>query len=194
MEFTQQRATFIRHLVARGLKNFRVLDTCCTTGCIRTAITPTRTSALRQVTAKDGVHFVTSGYRHITSAYVRATTQNTAKPHCHFWRGFRSGVGAACTGMQRHSQAQVRGNAVGGTAHRGVKSRGHFMQRGFTPIDADNLLVYIVLSPLLWSYNLSIWFALVLCAMQRTDAVLAFNRSYLAYYSCFYKYSICIYQ
>jgi hypothetical protein len=64
MEFTQLRDTLI--------SNFRVLDTCCTTGCISTANTPSRISALRQVTAKNGVHFVTAGYKHLTSAYVTA--------------------------------------------------------------------------------------------------------------------------
>jgi hypothetical protein len=72
MQFIQLRTTLIRHQVARGLKNFRVLDTCCTTRCISMANTSTRTSALRQVTAKDGVHFVTSGYKHLTLAYVGA--------------------------------------------------------------------------------------------------------------------------
>jgi hypothetical protein len=71
-DFTQLRHTLIRRLVAHGLKNFKVLDTCCITGCVSTATTTSRLSELRQVTAKDWVHFVTAGYKHLAAAYISA--------------------------------------------------------------------------------------------------------------------------
>jgi hypothetical protein len=40
------RNTLIRHLVASGLRNFKVLDSCCTTDCINTATTSERLVAL----------------------------------------------------------------------------------------------------------------------------------------------------
>jgi hypothetical protein len=56
--FLQLRNSLIKILVTAGLKNFKVLDTCCTTTCATTANTKTRITDLKTVTAKDGVHYV----------------------------------------------------------------------------------------------------------------------------------------
>jgi hypothetical protein len=54
-EFFQQRHSLIRQLVAQGLKNFKVLETCSITSCDNTATHALRLSELRKVTAKDRV-------------------------------------------------------------------------------------------------------------------------------------------
>ncbi len=59
--YTNLRNTLIRHLVASGLRNFKVLASCCMTDCISTANTATRLDALRTATAQDGIHF-TAGW------------------------------------------------------------------------------------------------------------------------------------
>jgi hypothetical protein len=59
--FLQLRNGLIKTLVSAGVKNFKVLDTCCTTNCATTANSKTRLSELKTVTAKDGVHYVAAG-------------------------------------------------------------------------------------------------------------------------------------
>jgi hypothetical protein len=60
-EFLQMRNNLIKHLVGSGLKNFKVLDVCCTTTCTSTANIATRLTELKRFTAKDGVHFTPAG-------------------------------------------------------------------------------------------------------------------------------------
>ncbi len=65
--FLQLRNSLIKMLVTAGLKNFKVLDTCCTTTCATMANTKTRLTDLKMVTAKDGVHYVAAGYRNLAT-------------------------------------------------------------------------------------------------------------------------------
>ncbi len=65
--YIQLRNLLIRSLAQKGLTNFKVMDTCCITACKNTANTTTRLSELRQVTAKDGVHFVSAGYANLAA-------------------------------------------------------------------------------------------------------------------------------
>jgi hypothetical protein len=91
-----------KHVSSIGIQNCRVLETCCVTDCIGTADINTRIEALKQVTAKDSIHFLATGYdnlvKHImlTLARPACTTNrkhNTAKVH--YWRGFRSPIGSS---------------------------------------------------------------------------------------------------
>jgi hypothetical protein len=59
--FLQLRTDLIRQLVQCGLTNFKVLDSCCTTSCEKTAIIQQRLVSLRETTKKDGVHFNEKG-------------------------------------------------------------------------------------------------------------------------------------
>ncbi len=109
--FLQLRHSLIRQLVSRGLTNFKVLDTCCTTTCISTATITHRLAELRQVTAKDGVHFIAQGYANManrasaTLQTLPASAPCTRKDSIYFWRGFRSPIGAR-TGCPRETHAQ----------------------------------------------------------------------------------------
>ncbi len=64
--FLNLRNELIRYLVQHGLTDFKVLDTCCNTGCTTTASVPERLKVLMQATAKDGVHLNAIGYSHLT--------------------------------------------------------------------------------------------------------------------------------
>jgi hypothetical protein len=100
-DFLQLRNNLIRQLVAKGLSNFKFLDTCCTTTCTSPANTATRLAELRKGTAKDGVHFIAKGYVNMAnraSACLKtllAATPHTKKDCIHFWRGFKSPIGAS---------------------------------------------------------------------------------------------------
>jgi hypothetical protein len=59
-EFFQLCGMLLRHLVGMGVKNFKVMDTCCTTNCTSTANTAKRLSELQKVTEKDGIHNMTA--------------------------------------------------------------------------------------------------------------------------------------
>ncbi len=65
--FLKLRTELIRILVTAGVTNFKVLDACCTKLCATTANTKTRITDLKQVTAKDGVHFVAAGYQNLAT-------------------------------------------------------------------------------------------------------------------------------
>jgi hypothetical protein len=54
-----------QHIAGLGLANCRVLDTCCVASCIPTADLQTRVSALKEVTAKDHIHFTVEGYANV---------------------------------------------------------------------------------------------------------------------------------
>jgi hypothetical protein len=66
-DYIALRTVLIRQLVSLGCKNFKVLDTCCATGCPATSNTPTRIAELKNVTASDGVHFSKAGYSNIVN-------------------------------------------------------------------------------------------------------------------------------
>jgi hypothetical protein len=60
--FIQLRSNLIWLLVASGLKNFKVMDSCCATNCSLTASVRERIVELRKVPAKDEVHYIDAGY------------------------------------------------------------------------------------------------------------------------------------
>ncbi len=104
---------------SHGLANIRVLDSCCVTKCADTANTELRLAALRDVMSPDGVHYLSEGYGNLVDSCVTATDAtvrknetapvNTGQPK-HFWRGFRSPVGAKIC---------VRSNNIRGNFTRG---------------------------------------------------------------------------
>jgi hypothetical protein len=133
--FQQLRHCLIRLLVARGLTNFKVLDTCCTTTCTNTAPVTHRLAQLKQVTAKDGVHFIAQGYANManrasaTLQTLFASAPRTRKENTHFWRGFRSPVGARTGTLPQHqrgAQSISSGNSI---SSRGGPRRGYHLYR-----------------------------------------------------------------
>jgi hypothetical protein len=98
-EVTGLRNCLKKHIAGLGIANCRVLETCCVTSCIPTADLQTRVSALKEVTAKDHIHFTAEGYanivKHVLSTQstpqIAPSQQTEAKRY--YWRGFRSSVG-----------------------------------------------------------------------------------------------------
>jgi hypothetical protein len=111
------------------LKNFKVLDTCCTTTCATTANTKTRLTELKMVTAKDGVHYVAAGYRNLASRSISCLKTMLAGPpreertRSFFWRGFKSPKGSNRIGLAKPTYG--RGGGINRSA-RGAS-------RGFHP-------------------------------------------------------------
>jgi hypothetical protein len=99
--FLQLRNSLIKTLVSAGVKNFKVLDTCCTTNCATTANTKTRLSELKLVTAKDGVHYIAAGYRNLATRSITClktmlvSPPRDERPRSFFWRGFKSPRGSS---------------------------------------------------------------------------------------------------
>jgi hypothetical protein len=127
--FQQLRGTLIKTLVSSGVKNFKVLDTGCTTTCATTANTKTRLAALKTVTAKDGVHYVAAGYRNLANRSISClktlleSPLREEQPRSFFWRGFKSP-----TGSTRISSARPHVHR-GGWSHCAVRGSHH----GFHP-------------------------------------------------------------
>jgi hypothetical protein len=99
-DFIQLRHILIKELVANGVKNFKVLDTCSATALHSTANTTTRIEALAAVTAHDGVHLSREGYfnlaRNIGAGMDTFASERPQKKRQkqYFWRGFRSAWGS----------------------------------------------------------------------------------------------------
>jgi hypothetical protein len=99
--FMRMRNDLIKILVAAGITNFKVLDTCCPTSCATTANTKSRITDLKKVTASDGVHLSAEGYVNLATrcqACIRALLAAPPRPvkHAiHFWRGFKSPHGSS---------------------------------------------------------------------------------------------------
>ncbi len=98
--FLQLRTDLIRQLVQSGLTNFKVLDSCCTTSCEKTAIIPERIISLKETTKKDGVHFTEKGNENLAvraticlKSLMSAPKKTKKTKNTYFWRGFRSPVG-----------------------------------------------------------------------------------------------------
>jgi hypothetical protein len=131
------RNTLIRHLVASGLRNFKVLDSCCTTDCISTATTPERLEALRKVTAHDGIHVTAKGHENLVARALKCIhamsistntgmgKQPATRPG--FWRGFKSPRGTMHTHMHRAWDNQR------GRPWRGSLMRAMAPHRGYHP-------------------------------------------------------------
>jgi hypothetical protein len=109
---------------SHGLTNTRVLDSCCVTKCTGTANTEMRLAAIRDVMSHDGVHYLSEGYANLADNCVTAMEETVRKCETapvdssqqkHFWRGFRSTVGAkVCVSVN-----SGRGNITRGS-HRGA--------------------------------------------------------------------------
>jgi hypothetical protein len=114
-DFLQLRQSLIGQLVSKGLSNFKVLDTCCTTTCTSTATTANRLVELRKVTAKDDVHFIAQVYVNMAnraSACLKtllSAAPRTKKASIHFWCGFKSPIGAASVHQQATHEHHKRG-------------------------------------------------------------------------------------
>jgi hypothetical protein len=131
------RNTLICHLVASGLRNFKVLDSCCMTDCISTATTSERLDAMRKVTSQNGIHFTAEGHEHFEArtmkciqALCTTTGTGTGKPLATrpgFWRGFKSPRGTVQTHMHRARGSQR------GRPWRGSLTRAMAPHRGYHP-------------------------------------------------------------
>jgi hypothetical protein len=66
-DFMTLRRVLIRQMVSMGVKNFKVMDSCCTTTCAPTSNTTTQLDGLRAVSEKDGVHFTSEGCRNLAN-------------------------------------------------------------------------------------------------------------------------------
>ncbi len=126
------RTVLIRQLVSLGCKNFKVLDTCCATGCPATSNTSTRIAELKNVTAGDGVHFSKAGYSNIVHRCTACLSgmnegqEPRIKTVPHFWRGFKSPKGSS------RKIIAARNNLTGGKSSpgpyhwgRGVRASTH---------------------------------------------------------------------
>jgi hypothetical protein len=115
--FLKLRNELIRLLVSAGIKNFKVLDSCCTTACTTTANTKNRLTNLKSVTAKDGIHYVAAGYQNLavrSLSCLRTLLSESpcqSKPVSHFWRGFKSTRGSKRAITTRHSHSRGRGGS-----------------------------------------------------------------------------------
>ncbi len=113
--FLKLRNYLIRLLVTAGIKNFKVLDACCTTACATTANTKSRLTDLKNVTAKDGIHYVAAGYQNLAARSLSCLRSLLSEPPrqskqvSHFRRGFRSTRGSKRAIATRHSHRRGRG-------------------------------------------------------------------------------------
>ncbi len=113
--FLKLRNDLIKLLVTAGITNFKVLDACCTTNCATTANTKTRLTDLRNVTAKNGVHYVAAGYQNLAARSLTCLRSllseppRQAKSVTYFWRGFRSIRGSKRTTVARIQHGRGRG-------------------------------------------------------------------------------------
>jgi hypothetical protein len=71
------------------------------TDCSQTAPCSSRVDALKQVSARDGVHFTIDGYKVMANNLIseaesmkRSDRQPTLLAKSHYWRGFKSLVGS----------------------------------------------------------------------------------------------------
>ncbi len=117
-DFLLMRNNLIKQLVGSSLKNFKVLDACCTTTCPSTANTVTRLAKLKRFTAKDGVHYITAGYKNLadritaTLKTLLSSPRRPNKPQSRVWRGFKSPVGSAVPQVNRQTAAQSQGGSL----------------------------------------------------------------------------------
>jgi hypothetical protein len=124
--YIQLRNLLIRSLVQKGLKNFKVLDTCCVTTCKTTANINERIAEMKKVTLKDGVHFVAAGYGNLATRAISSLVAVLVAPRrelkttTHFWRGFKSDK------LKVSASGTVRGRGQGNL-------RGRRLARGFHP-------------------------------------------------------------
>ncbi len=68
--FLQLHTDLIRQLVQSGLTIFKVLDSCCTSNCEKTANILERISVLKETTKKDGIHFTETGNSYMVTRVI----------------------------------------------------------------------------------------------------------------------------
>jgi hypothetical protein len=120
-----------------NLSAFRVLDSCCIADCETTSNIETRLNSLQKVNSADGVHYLAEGYRNLVKSCLAAAAvtklrvgEHPLRPQSiHFWRGFRSPVGARCY----VSPNPVRGNFRGGSFRGSNRGRNAAGSRHFHP-------------------------------------------------------------
>jgi hypothetical protein len=140
-DFMSLRGLLIRLLVDMGKKNFKVVDSCCTTSCIPTANTSARIKELHKVMDKNGVHFTTDGHQNMAkrcTACIKALIQSKSKKSkhsTHFWRGFKSPVGSKRTALHRPGSTRGQHGRGQGPQHggRGQILCGRTMSRSYHP-------------------------------------------------------------
>jgi hypothetical protein len=92
------RGVLIRQLVEMEVRNFKAVDSCCTTACTPTANATARVTELRKVTEKDGIHFTAEGHQNLAGdecSCIKTLIESTVKESRHitfFWRGFKGTV------------------------------------------------------------------------------------------------------
>jgi hypothetical protein len=138
--FIKQRNELIRLLVQSGLKDFKVMDTCCTTSCIQTANIQTRLAELTKVLSDDGVHYNVIGRKNLAERTIKclgsvlSNGKTPVKQTTFFCRGFRSLRGSvlprAVAGVGSHPFGNQLRGTLRGRARGGL--HGH-RTRGFHP-------------------------------------------------------------
>jgi hypothetical protein len=126
-DFIQLRHVLVKELVANGIKNFKVLNTCSATTLPFTANTASRIQAHAEITAGDGVHMTPAGYSNLARSIgtginsLAEPKRVSRKPKQHFWRGFKSINGANTVAPQQNTmnRAAGRGNHHSGRFFRG---------------------------------------------------------------------------
>jgi hypothetical protein len=120
--FIQLRHTLVKELVANGVSNFKVLDTCSATALPCTANTASRIQALSEITARDGVHLKPDGYLNLARSIgtgmdsLAAPKRTPRRQKQYFWRGFKSTKGSDTLAAP---QGMMVGNALHGRHNRG---------------------------------------------------------------------------
>jgi hypothetical protein len=123
--FTHLRNTLTHHLVASGLKNIKVIYTCCATNCAGTANTDTRLRELRTVTAQYGIHYTPEGHKNLANRCIKCLQTMCLAPvklqkmRSSFWHSFRSPSGSASANAQCQPVAWARAGHQGGSWHGG---------------------------------------------------------------------------
>jgi hypothetical protein len=127
-DFIQLRHTLVKELVADGVSNFKVLDTCSATALPCTANTASRIQALAEITARDGVHLKPEGYLNLARSIgtgmdsLAAPKRTPKKQKQYFWRGFKSAKGS-------DTMAVPQGTMIRAAVH-GKHNRGRFIHGG----------------------------------------------------------------
>jgi hypothetical protein len=126
-DFIQLRHTLVKELVANGVSNFKVLDTCSATALPCTANTASRIQALAEITARDGVHLKPEGYFNLARSIgtgmdsLAAPKRNPKKQKQYFWRGFKSTKGSDTMAVPHGTTNRA---TVHGKHHRGRSIHG----------------------------------------------------------------------
>ncbi len=121
-----------KHVSGLGIDKCWVLDMCCVTNCSGTADINTSIDALKQVTSRDSIHFLETGYgnlvKHILQTLARPTSTTDRKSttaKVHYWRVF-SVVANPAMAITAHQQYRGRGGHSRVRHHRGHQHHNPF--------------------------------------------------------------------